>query len=144
MHRQHLAVIDLIGLLVFLAVGCSRMSAVEETEVRQSFGIPADMPLKALGVVELRVGTPKRVTVDSGKDCTFTAIVLTNGRVDLNMLYESRGEVLDGVKTESYSERSGTVLPPGLLASAMKSKSWLCFPLKRPHFVIAIQPVIIP
>ncbi len=61
-----------------------------------------------------------------------------------NMLYESRGEVIDGVKTDSYSERSGTVLPPGLLASAMKSKSWLCFPLKRLHFVVAMQPIILP
>ncbi len=133
-----------MGLLIVLAVGCSKMTAVEEAEVRQSFGLPADMPLKAIGVVELRVGIPKRLRLDAGRDCTFTAVVLTNGRVDLNMLYESRGEVLDGVKTASYSERSGVVLPSGLLASAVKSKSWLCFPLKRPRFAVAMQPIIAP
>ncbi len=144
MRTHRIATISLTGLLVVLAVGCSKMTAVEEAEVRQSFGLPADMPLKDLGVVELRVGVPKRVRVGWGKHCTVTASALTNGLVRVDLLYESKGEVIDGVKTPSYSERSQVVLPPGLLARAMKSKSWLCFPLKRPHFVIAMQPVIIP
>lgn len=144
MRVHHITTIGFIGLLAVLAAGCSRMTAAEEAQVRRSFGLPADMPLKTLGVVELRADIPKRASVGSGRVCTFTAIVLTNGRLDLNMLYESRGEVIDDVKTKSYSKRSGTVLPSGLLASAMKSKSWLCFPLKRPHFVVAMQPIIIP
>ena len=37
-----------------LAVGCSGMTADEEAIVRQSFGVPADMPIRDRGVVELR------------------------------------------------------------------------------------------
>jgi GNAT superfamily N-acetyltransferase len=94
--------------------------------------------------VELHVGTPKRVSVGWGKDCTVTAIVLTNGSLQLNLLYESRGEVVDGVKTRPYSERSHSVLPAGLVAPAMKAKSWFCFPPMRPHFVVAMKPMVIP
>jgi hypothetical protein len=143
MRIHHIATIGFIGLVAVLAVACSRMTADEATEVRQSFGLPADMPLKDLGAVELRVGTPKRVSVGRGKDCTITATVLTNGKVQLSLLYESRGEVIDGVKTQPYSERSQVVLPPGLLAKAMESKGWLCFPTMRPHFVVAMQPILI-
>ena len=59
MCRQHIATIGFIGLLAVLAVGCSRMTADEEHDVRLSFGLPADIPIKNLGVVELRVGIPK-------------------------------------------------------------------------------------
>jgi hypothetical protein len=144
MRAYHIGTASLIGLLAVLAVGCSRMTAVERAELRQSFGVPADMPLKELGEVELNVGIPKRVSAGWGKDCTVTAIVLTNGSVQLNLLYESRGEVVDGVKTRPYSERSRVVLPAGLLARAMKAKSWFCFPPMRPQFVVAMKPIIIP
>ena len=145
MRIHHIATIGFIGLLGVLAVGCSRMTADEEADVRKSFGVPADMPMKNLGVVELRAGMPKRVHVGSGKDCTFTATVLTNGLVQLNLLYEWQGEVIDGVKTQSHSERSFVFRPrPG----------WLCLflpPVARPdlprmgqHLVVAMQLTIIP
>jgi hypothetical protein len=144
MRTHHITTTSLIGLLIVLAVGCSKMTTVEEAEVRQSFGLRADMPLKDLGAVDLHVGIPKRVSVGWGKECTVTAIVLTNGSVQLNLLYKSRGEFIDGVKTQPYSERSQVVLPAGLLMRAMKSKSWLCFPPMRPRFVVAMQPTILP
>jgi hypothetical protein len=144
MRTHHIAAISLIGMLAVLAVGCSKMTAVEEAEVRQSFGVPADMPMEDLGVVELQVGTPKRVSVGGGKHYSVTAIVLTNGSVQLNLLYESRGEVIDGVKTQPYSERSQVVLPADLLKRAMTAKSWFCFPPMRPHFVVAMKPSLIP
>jgi hypothetical protein len=144
MRAPQITVIGFLGLLAVLPVGCSRMTAVEQVELRQSFGLPADMPLKSLGAVKLRVGIPKRVSVGQGKACTITATVLANGSVQFNLLYESRGEIIDGVKTKPYSERSQVVLPPALLARAMKSKSWLCFPPMRPRFVVAMQPAIIP
>ena len=141
---QHIATTCFIGLLSVLAVGCSRMTAAETAEMRQAYGLPADMPVKDLGMMELHVGIPKRKSVGWGKDCTVTAIVLTNGSVQLNLLYESRGEVIDGVKTQPYSERSQSVLSAGLVARAMKAKSWFCFPPMRPHFVVAMKPIIIP
>lgn len=144
MRIYHLTTIGFIALLAVLSVGCSGMTAEEEAAVRQSFNVPANMPLKDLNAVELHGGIPKRVNVGWGKDCTVTAIVLTNGAVQLNLLYESRGEVIDGVKTQPYSERSQVVLPPGLLERGMKSKSWLCFPPMRPRFVVAMKPIVIP
>ena len=113
------------------------MTADEEAMVRQSFGIPADMPMKDLGVVELRAGIPKRVSVGWGKDCTITATVLTNGLVQMNLVYESKGEVIDGVKTQSHSERSQLVFKPGF-------RGWLCLPPMGQHLVVAMRPTIIP
>jgi len=131
--------IGFISLLAVLAVGCSRMTAEVEADVRKSFGIPADMPMKDLGVVKLRVGIPKRVNVGRGKDWTITATVLTNGLVQMNLLYESKGEVMDAVKTQSHSERSQLVFRPDMVAG------WrLCLPQMGEHFVVAMQPAVIP
>jgi hypothetical protein len=140
MRTHHIATTSLIGLLVALAVGCSRMTAVEEAEVRKSFGVPADMPMKDLGEVELRAGIPKRVRVGWGKDCTITATVLTNGLVQLNLVYESKGEVIDGVKTLSHSQRSQSAFRPGKVPADWR----VCFFPKDQHLAVAMRPIIIP
>ncbi len=44
MRTHHIAPIGLIGLLAVLGMGCSRLTAELEAEVRQCFGIPADAP----------------------------------------------------------------------------------------------------
>jgi hypothetical protein len=145
MRIPHIAAIGFIGLLAVLAVGCSRMTADKEAEVRKSFGIPADMPMKDLGVVELRAGIPKRVRLGAGKDCTLTATVLTNGLVRLNLLYEWQGEVIDGVKTQSHAERSQVILPRQLVPRpGGPDKGWLCFPPMGRRLVVAMKPIIIP
>src|SRR5688572_5973653 len=109
MRTHQIAAVSLIGLLMVLAAGCSRMTAGEAADVRRSFGLPADMPLKDLGVVELRVGTSKRISVGRGKDCTVSATRLKNGSVELNVLYESTSEVIDGVRIQPYSEEKSGV-----------------------------------
>ncbi len=115
------------------------MTAEEQTEVRQSFGIPADVPMKDLGLVELRAGTPKRVRLAAGEYCTITATVLTNGSVQLNLLYESRGEAIEGVRTQPQSERSQLLFRPEMVAG------WrLCLPQRGRPFVVAMQPVVTP
>jgi hypothetical protein len=139
MRLHHFATIGFIGLLAVLAVGCSRMTAEEEADVRKSFGIPADTPMKDLGVVEFRAGIPKRVRLGAGKDCIITATVLTNGSVQMNLVYEFKGEVIDGVKTQSHSERSQLVFRPEMVAG------WrLCLPQMGQHFAVVMQPTIIP
>jgi hypothetical protein len=139
MRTHHIATTSLIGLLAVLAASCSRMTAQEEAEVRQSFGVPADMPMKDLGEVELRAGIPKRVSIGRGKDCTITATVLTNGLVQMNLVYEFKGEVIGGVKIQSHSERSQSVFRPDMVAG------WrLCLFQKGQHLVVAIRPTIIP
>lgn len=123
MLKHRVTAIGFIGLLTVLAVGCSKMTAVKEAELRQSFGLPTDMPLKNLGMVELHTRIPRRDSIRQGEDCTVTATMLTNGAMQLNLHYESRGEVVDGVKIQPHSEQSQVMLPPGLLAKAMKSNS---------------------
>ena len=140
MRTHHIATTSLIGLLAVLAVGCSRMTADEEADVRKSFGVPADMPMKDLGEVELRAGIPKRVSVGWGKDCTIAATVLTNGLVQMNLVYETKGEVIDGVKTQSHSERSQLVFRPDMVPAGCR----LCLFPKGQHLVVAIRPTIIP
>ncbi len=148
MRIHYIATLGFIGLLAVLAVDrrwraelhrlcCSRMTAEEQTEVRQSFGIPADVPMRDLGVVGFRPGIPKRVRVGVGKYCTITATVLTNGLVRMNFLYESKGEVIEGAKTQSHCERSQLVFRPPI-------KGWLCLRQMDPHLVVAMQPTIIP
>ena len=155
MRIRHIAAIGFIGLLAVLAVGCSRMTADKEAEVRKSFGIPADMPMKDLGVVELRAGIPKRVRLGAGKDCTLTATVLTNGLVRLKLLYEWQGEVIDGVKTQSHAERSQLVfhpesvrnwrlcLPPMGGGKAFREHQQ-CADKRCRHLAVAMQPTVIP
>jgi hypothetical protein len=139
MRKHPFTTIGFIGLLAVLAVGCSRMTAEQEAEVRQSFGVPADMPMKDLGEVELRAGKPKRVRLGAGKNCTLTATPLTNGLVQLDVLYEFKGEIINGVKTQSHSERSQSVFRPASVAC------WrLCLFPKDQHFVVALQPAILP
>src|SRR5262245_25640395 len=139
MCTHHIATASIIGLLAVLAVGCSGMTADEEADWRKSFGIAADMPMKDLGEVELRAGIPKRVSIGGGKDCTITATVLTNGLVQLNLLYKSKGEVIDDVKTQSQSERQ-LVFRPSMVPARWR----LALPPIGPHFVVAMRPIIIP
>ena len=140
MRTHHTATISLIGLLAVLAVGCSKMTADEEADVRKAFGIPANMPMKDLGEVELRAGIPKRVRLGAGKDCTITATKLTNGLAELNLLYEFKDEIIDGVKTQSHSERSRSVFRPDSVPAGWR----LCLFPKGQHFVVAVRPIIIP
>ncbi len=148
MRIHHIATIGFISLMAAVVIGCSRMTAEEQDEVRRSFGVPANVPMKDLGVVELRAGTPKRVRLGAGKFCTITATVLTNGMVQitkdavertdqviLNLLYESNGEIIDGVRTQSHSERSQMVFRRPI-------KGWICLP-QMGGLVVAMEPTII-
>jgi len=140
MSTQLIATAGLVGLLAVLAAGCSRLTAVEEAEVRQSFNVHADTPMKDLGEVELRAGMPKRLRIGSGKHCTITATVLTNGLVQLNLVYEFKGGIVDGVRTQSRAERSQSVFRPSTVPARWRL---VLFPEGQP-FVVAIRPIIIP
>ncbi len=140
MRRHQIATLCFIGLVAVLAVGCSRLTAEEEAEVRQSFGVPADMPMKDLGKVRLRAGMPKRVRLGAGKDCTLTATMLTNGSVQLNVLYQFKGDVINGVKTQSHSEQQQKVFRLNSVPAGWR----LCLFPKGEHYVVAIRPIVIP
>lgn len=139
MRTDHIATTSLLGLLAVLTVCCSRMTPDEEADWRKSFGIPTDMPLKDLGEVELHVGTPKRVNIGGGEDCIITATVLTNGLVQLDLLYESKGDVIDGMKTNPYPAQQLVFNP-----SKLPARWRLCLPPIRPYLVVAMRPIIIP
>ena len=138
MRAHYIATASLIGLLAVL-VGCSRMTAQDEADWRKAFGISADMPIKDLGEVELRAGIPKRVRIGGGKDCIVTATVLTNGLVQLNLLYESKGEVMDGVKTSVHSERQLVFRP-----SSVPARWRIPLTPIGPDLVVAMRPIISP
>ncbi len=163
MRKCHIAIVGLAALVSVLAlgellfhvgqhfaqpfsvlaarlVGYSRLTPVEAGEVRQSFGVPADMPMKDVGEVQFRAGVPKRLRLGSGNYCTMTAAVLTNGSVQLNLLYEFSGEVVDGVKTQSHSERAVSVFRPDRVRGDWR----LCLFPKGQHLVVAIRPVVVP
>jgi hypothetical protein len=139
-NRTRIAATSLIGLLAVLAVGCSRLTADEEADVRKAFGVPADMPMKDLGEIELREGKAKRVRIGWGKDCTITATALTNGLVQMNLLYEFKGGVIDGVRTPSYSEPSQVVFRPSWVPAGWR----LCVFPKSEYLVVAMRPIILP
>ena len=140
MRTHHLVAIGFIGLLAVLAVGCSTMTAEQEADVRKAFGVPPDMPMKDVGEVKLHAGIPKRVRLGAGKDCTITASKLTNGMAELNLLYEFKNEIIEGVKTLSYCEQSQAVFRPDGVPAGWR----LCLFPKRQNFVVAMRPIIIP
>ena len=140
MSSYHTAMMSLIGLLIVLAAGCSGLTTDEEADVRQAFGVPANMPMKDLGEVKLHAGIPKRVRIDRGMDCTITATMLTNGLSQMNLAYESKSEVIDGVKMPSHSEQSQLVLRPDMVPTGWR----LCFFPKGQHFAAAMRPIITP
>ena len=140
MRLHHIAAIGFIGLLAVLVVGCSTMTAEQEADVRKAFGVPPDMPMTDVGEVKLRAGIPKRVRLGAGKDCTITAIQLTNGMAELTLLYEFKNEIMDGVKTVSHSERSRSVFRPEGVPPGWR----LCLFPKGQNFVVAMRPIIVP
>ena len=73
------------------------------------------------------------------KDCTITATVLTNGLMQLNLLYESKGEAIDGVKTQPHSGRQ-LVFRPSMVPAHWR----LALPPIGPQLVVAMRPIIIP
>ncbi len=144
MRIQHLVTLGSIALLAVLAISCSKMTADVEADVRKSFGIPADMPMKDLGAVEFRAGIPKRVRLGAGKDCTITVTVLTNGFARMNLLYESKGAVIDGVMTQAHSERSELVFRPAMVPAGWRLCAGPFGERLGEPLVLAIQPVITP
>ena len=140
MIPYYTTMMGLIGLLIVLAAGCSGLTAVEVAEVRQAFGVPANMPMKDLGEVKLRAGMPKRVRIERGMDCIITATMLTNVLMQMNLAYESKSEVIDGVKMPSHSEQSQLVLRPDMVPTGWR----LCFFPKGQHFAAAMRPIITP
>jgi len=72
--------------------------------------------------------------------CTITATMLTNGVVQMNLVYESKSEVIHGVKLPSQSERAQLVFRPGMVTAGWR----LCLFPKDQHFVVAMRPIITP
>jgi hypothetical protein len=112
MNMRHFVSLALAALAAVGVVGCSKISA-KEAKLRQEFSIPADMPLRDLGVVELYPDIPKRIVLDDGRDCTITAPPLTNALLQMNVAYTAKDEVVKGRTTHNFSQRSRFLLPVG-------------------------------
>src|SRR6185295_15034033 len=101
--------LGLTALAAVTLVNCSKMNA-RDGKLRQEFSIPADMPVRDLGVLELRPDTPKRIVLSDGKDCTITATPLTNGLLQMNVAYSAKEEVVKGETTHNFFQRSQFLL----------------------------------
>lgn len=129
-----LLTLGLFALLAFLSAGCSGMSPEVEAEVRQSFGVSAEMPMKDLGVVKLREGIPKRLRVCKGNYCTFTATTVTNAKIKLDIFFElgMKGNNPTRTETDQWVFRPPT------------GKVWrLCLLPKGENLAVAIQPILL-
>ena len=90
------------------------------------------MPLKDLGVVELSSGTPKRVSLGTDKELMITS-TMTNALLQMNLVYESKNEIIDGKLAQNYSERSQFLLRPGMQ----------CAPKLGQNLVVVMKPTVI-
>jgi hypothetical protein len=133
MHIRHFI---LIGATALFAVGCSKPSA-HEAKLRQELSIPADMPMRDLGVVELSADTPKLVSLGVGRDLTVTASVITNGMLQMSLAYASKSETIDGRPAQAYSEHQSFMLPLGKQCAATFARTALG------HLAVIIRPKLL-
>ncbi|MBI1345281.1 hypothetical protein GC163_03240 [bacterium] len=131
MHIQHIAIVALATQFVTLTVGCSQTSPAE-AKLRQDFSIASDIPVQDLGVVELRAGTPKLVSLGKDKDLTITATVLAKDLLQMNLVYEAKDVMVQGQPADVYSERSQFLLRPGMR----------CAPNMGQHLVVVMKPTV--
>ena len=92
MHIQYIITNTAI-LVVMLAVGCSKNQSeptAQGQNVRQVSSLPADMPKKDLGEVELSASILKRVSLDAGKECVITPTVLADGSLQMDLAVETK------------------------------------------------------
>ena len=132
MNMRHIVSLALAALAAVGVVGCSKTNA-RDARLRQEFSIPADMPVRDLGVVELRSDTPQRIVLGDGKDCTVTATLLTNGLLQMNVVYYAKEEVVKGQTTHNFSQRSRFLLPVGRG----------CAPKLGEHLMVVMRPAMI-
>jgi hypothetical protein len=132
MRIQHISTIAAAACFAALAVSCARTTP-NEAALRQRFSIPTDMPLKDLGEIQLIAGTPKRVSLGTGKDCTISATALTNDLLRMSLVYESSNESVGGRTAENYTERSTFLLHRGQG----------CAPKMGKQLMVVMRPVLI-
>jgi hypothetical protein len=94
MHSMMKSVALVIASAVLLLAGCSKSSQITKAGNTTS--------LIDWGVVELSANTPKHLSLGEGKDCTVTAILLADGKLE--------------VKIETKEKLAGAQLPPGIPA----------------------------
>ena len=131
MHIQPIITIAAAALFAALAVSCSKTTP-EEAALRQRFSIPADMPVKDLGEIQLIADTPKRVSLGKGKDCTISATALTNDLLRMSLIYESTAEGVDG-RVDNYTQRSTFLLHRGQQ----------CAPKMGNQLTVVMKPVLV-
>ena len=132
MNLRHIVSLVLAALAAVGVVSCSKTNE-RDAQLRQEFSIPANMPVRDLGVVELRSNTPTRIVLGDGKDCTITATPLTNGFLQMNVAYTAKEEVVKGQTTHNFAQRSQFLLPVGRG----------CAPKLGEHLTVVMRPAMI-
>lgn len=105
--------ISLICAVALSATGCVRESA-QLAQVRRELSVPANVPIRDLGVLELTAGKPKWVHLDAGRDLSVTASVISNDLYQMQVAYTSTNSSLFGHLTRNYTENQTFQLRPGM------------------------------
>lgn len=81
------------ALMVTLAVGCSKSPGkptTQEARLSQELSIPANTPFTNLGVVELSLQAPNRVSLGKDRYCLLSPTVLADHELLINLTSEAK------------------------------------------------------
>jgi Flp pilus assembly secretin CpaC len=95
MRTPHIITTSATILVALFAAGCSKSPSeptAQATNVRQVSSLPADMPKRDLGEVELTAQNQKRVSLGDGKACVITPTVLADGNLQMDLSIERTGD----------------------------------------------------
>jgi hypothetical protein len=121
--------INATALVLLFAAGCSKSpdrETAEDKKLRKELSIPASMPVKDLGVVELSANIPKRISLGEGREFIITPIVLSNDVLMVHMFVETK-------KAGNLTERS---------QSQLMAKSGQQCALSVGNLMIGITPML--
>jgi len=76
----------LVSVTLLLAPSCSEQS-IQEAKLRRELHIPADMPIRDLGTVELLVNSPRVIDLGDGKVVTVTTYGITNDLLQISVVH---------------------------------------------------------
>ena len=101
----------LVSVTLLLAPSCSEQS-IQEAKLRRELHIPADMPIRDLGTVELLVNSPRVIDLGDGKVVTVTTYGITNDLLQISVAYTYKHQPLAGRKAQPYAHpRTNKITP---------------------------------
>jgi hypothetical protein len=85
---------------------------MHDAKLRRDIHIPADMPIRDLGAIELSANTPRIINLGVGKDLTVTAYSMTNNMLQMSVAYTYEHQPLVGRETQPYAKPKTNICKP--------------------------------